>query len=211
VRQAAAEISSIVHYKLLGFLTRTAGALGLTYREMLNLVPSEIIGGLDGTLSLEQLKHIVQRRANYNWCAFSKYGTGELVVVDEAQDLDELFKRIVPVADENTEVITGQTGNKGKRQGRVSVILATDDFSKFVEGNVLVTTMTTPDFVILMQKSIAIVTDIGGMLSHASIVSRELGVPCVIGTKFATQVLHDGDLVEVDADNGVVRIIERAK
>jgi pyruvate,water dikinase len=84
----------------------------------------------------------------------------------------------------------------------------TYDFHKLEAGDVLVTTMTTPDFIILMQKSGAIVTDIGGLLCHAAIVSRELGKPCVIGTKFATQMLHDGDLVEVDADNGVVKILE---
>ena len=68
--------------------------------------------------------------------------------------------------------------------------------------------MTTPDFIVLMQKSGAIVTDIGGLLCHAAIVSRELQKPCVIGTKFATQLLKDDMQVEVDADKGVVRIIE---
>jgi len=62
-----------------------------------------------------------------------------------------------------------------------------------------------------MKKASAIVTDDGGITCHAAIVSRELGKPCIIGTKIATKVLHDGDLVEVDADNGVVRILEKAK
>ena len=74
-------------------------------------------------------------------------------------------------------------------------------------GDVLITSMTTPDFVPLMQKACAIVTDIGGLLCHAVIMSRELGKPCVIGTKIATQVFKDGDMVEVDADKGVVRRI----
>jgi pyruvate,water dikinase len=68
--------------------------------------------------------------------------------------------------------------------------------------------MTTPELVPLMQKAAAIVTDLGGILSHAAIVSRELGKPCVVGTGKATQVLNDGDLVEVDAENGTVRKIE---
>ena len=62
-----------------------------------------------------------------------------------------------------------------------------------------------------MQKAGGIITDEGGITCHAAIVSRELGKPCIIGTKIATQILHDGDLVEVDADKGVVRIIERVK
>jgi pyruvate,water dikinase len=61
-----------------------------------------------------------------------------------------------------------------------------------------------------MKKAAAIVTNEGGITSHAAIVSRELGIPCVIGTKIATEVLHDGDLVEVDANHGKVIVLERA-
>ena len=71
--------------------------------------------------------------------------------------------------------------------------------------------MTRPEFVPLMKKAGGIITNEGGITSHAAIISRELGIPCIIGTKIATKVLHDGDLVEVDADNGVVRILERAE
>ena len=62
-----------------------------------------------------------------------------------------------------------------------------------------------------MKKAAAIVTDEGGITSHAAIVSRELGIPCVIGTKFATKVFKDGDLIEVDADKGIVRKIKNEK
>jgi phosphoenolpyruvate synthase/pyruvate phosphate dikinase len=209
VRQAAAETSSIFHYKLISYLEKTAQALGLTYREMLNLVPPEIVQGLSGAKSHEELKRTAEKRAGYNWLVYGDIATESLIVIDEKEDVEKMCSLMIPTADEGADTLGGQIGNKGKVQGRVSVIMASDDFHKFVEGNVLVTTMTTPDFVILMQKSVAIVTDIGGMLSHASIVSRELGKPCVIGTKFATQVLRDGDLVEVDADSGVVRILER--
>ena len=72
------------------------------------------------------------------------------------------------------------------------------------EGDIIVSTMTTPDFVPAMQKAAAIITDEGGITCHAAIVARELNKPCVIGTKFATEILKDGDEVEVDADNGIV-------
>ena len=81
--------------------------------------------------------------------------------------------------------------------------------ASFQDGSVLVTGMTRPEFVPLMKRASAIITDEGGITCHAAIVSRELKKPCIIGTKIATQVLKDGDLVEVDADNGVVRILER--
>ena len=71
----------------------------------------------------------------------------------------------------------------------------------------LVAVMTRPDDIHLIKNSLAVITDEGSILSHAAIVCRELKKPCIIGTKIATQVLKDGDLVEVDADKGVVRII----
>jgi len=81
----------------------------------------------------------------------------------------------------------------------------------FNEGEILVTTMTRPEFVPIMKKALAIITDEGGLTSHAAIVSRELGIPCIIGTKSATKVLNDGDMVEVNANHAVVTILEKAK
>ena len=80
--------------------------------------------------------------------------------------------------------------------------------NNFEIGDVLVSKMTTPMYIPLMQKAVAIITDDGGILSHAAITARELGKPCIVGTKVATQVLHDGDTVVVDAERGVVRIVE---
>jgi pyruvate,water dikinase len=68
--------------------------------------------------------------------------------------------------------------------------------------------MTDPRYVPLMKKAGAIVTDAGGVLCHAAIVSRELKIPCVVGTKFATQVCKDGDVVEVDAERGIVTVVK---
>lgn len=68
--------------------------------------------------------------------------------------------------------------------------------------------MTRPEFVPLMKMVSGIITDEGGVTCHAAIVSRELRIPCVIGTKIATQFLKDGDLVEVDADHGKIRVLE---
>ena len=73
------------------------------------------------------------------------------------------------------------------------------------KGDILVSIASDPDIVPAMKKAAAIVTEQGGVTSHAAIVSRELGIPCVIGTKIATKVLKDGDIVEVDATKGTVR------
>ncbi len=104
--------------------------------------------------------------------------------------------------------IKGQIGNKGLVQGYVRIVRSVNEFDKFKDGEILVTGMTRPEFVSLMRVAKAIITDEGGITCHAAIVSRELNKPCVIGTKFATKILKDGDFVEVDANNGVVRVIK---
>ena len=109
--------------------------------------------------------------------------------------------------DQSTEV-KGQVAFRGKITGRVCVVMRDSDFPKFKEGDILVASMTRPEFVPLMKMASAFVTDEGGITCHAAIVARELKKPCIIGTKIATKVLKDGDLVEVDADNGIVKIIK---
>ena len=81
------------------------------------------------------------------------------------------------------------------------------DPNKFKEGDILVATMTRPDFLPLMIKAGAFVTDDGGVCSHAAIIAREMGKPCIIGTRNATTILKDGDIVTVDADNGTVTVV----
>ena len=97
----------------------------------------------------------------------------------------------------------------GKATGKVLKVLDPRKSGNFKAGSILVTTMTSPDFAPLMKKAAAIVTDEGGITSHASIVSRELGIPCVIGTKIATETLESGDIIEVNANHGIVKIIKR--
>jgi len=110
------------------------------------------------------------------------------------------------------EVLKGFAAYKGRIMGKVKIIFdPRKERGKFEEGNVLVTSMTTPDFVPLIKKAAAIVTDEGGLLCHAAIVARELKTPCLIGTKTASKTLKDGDLVEVDANSGKVTVIKKSK
>jgi pyruvate,water dikinase len=101
-------------------------------------------------------------------------------------------------------IVKGKSACAGKATGKVKIVLTKDDFNKFKEGDILVAPHTDPDYVVLMTKAAAIVTDMGGITSHAAIVSREMGTPCIVGTNDATKVLKEGDLVEVDATKGVV-------
>jgi pyruvate,water dikinase len=102
-------------------------------------------------------------------------------------------------------LVRGLGAAPGAGSGRVCVVRELADGDALDEGSILVTHMTAPDWVPLMRRSAAIVTDSGGMTCHAAIVSRELGIPCVVGTAEATTKLRDGELVTVDAGQGVVR------
>jgi phosphohistidine swiveling domain-containing protein len=109
------------------------------------------------------------------------------------------------------KAIKGTPAAKGKITGIVRIILGKKEFHKLKKGEILVTEMTRPDFIPILKLAGAIVTDEGGLTSHAAIVSRELGIPCIVGTKIGTRVLHDGDLVEVDAGKGLVRLLRKKR
>jgi phosphoenolpyruvate synthase/pyruvate phosphate dikinase len=115
----------------------------------------------------------------------------------------EFFEQEHKIADD----LRGQCAMSGYARGRAKIIMGQEDFHKFAAHNILVSYATNPSFVPLMKIARAIITDQGGITCHAAIVSRELGVPCVIGTKAATKVLKDGDELEVDATNGIIKKI----
>lgn len=104
--------------------------------------------------------------------------------------------------------VKGIVASKGKgsaARGRVHILLDPNQAESFKDGEVLVAPMTSPEYVFAMKKAVAVVTDTGGLTSHAAIVSRELNIPCIVGTKIATKVFKNGDQVEVDATQGIVR------
>jgi len=106
--------------------------------------------------------------------------------------------------EESKELIRGLGASPGRGSGEVRVLVSPDKDNGFESGDVLVAAMTTPDWVPLMMKASAIVTDGGGVTCHAAIVSREMGLPCVVGTRNATKVLQDKMLVTVDGTHGTV-------
>lgn len=109
--------------------------------------------------------------------------------------IDQIMKKIL---------LKGTPASIGIASGPVKIITYPFDFSEFEEGYILVTEMTTPLFLPVMRKAIAIVTDIGGLLCHAAIVSRELKIPCVVNTKDGTTVLKDNQVVVVNAIKGEI-------
>ncbi len=128
----------------------------------------------------------------------------EKSIVCDGKDFLE-FQKATTKEHEEVELIMGMPASLGTASGTAKIVKTISDLQKVQQGDVLVASMTRPEFVPAMKKAVAIVTDEGGVTCHAAIVSREMGIPCVVGTKIATKVLKDGDIVEVRANHGVVR------
>lgn len=180
-----------------------AKRLGLTYEELIYCSPEEIITALSQNKRIKEKKLIVQRMKKYAmWTLDGRkyhFVTGESVESLEKSLCDKFGE---------TKEIKGITAYGGKVTGIVRKLKDRSEINKLKKGEILVTRLTTPDFVPAIEKAAAIITDLGGITSHAAIASRELKKSCIVGTKIATQVLKNGGLVEVDADRGVIKIIK---
>jgi rifampicin phosphotransferase len=119
--------------------------------------------------------------------------------------LDKMFTpRGAAVA---SEVVSGVGCSPGVHTGTARLVLDPTDFARVQQGDVLIARITTPSYNVLLPLLGAVVTDRGGLLSHPAIVSREVGIPGVVGTGDATLRIQDGARVEVDGDSGTVRIV----
>jgi len=176
----------------------------------LSLLPGEIYF-LDADEIVDALKHssvdpgLIAARKNETVMIFKK---DKVITLEVDEKLRNTIKAIEDDYFQGTK-IRGFSACRGNHTGIVKIIDDARDMYKMKKGDVLVSKMTTPDILMAIKESGAIVTDEGGLTCHAAIVSREFGIPCIIGTRIASRILKDGDLVEVDADKGVVKIIRK--
>jgi len=167
------------------------------------MFPWEIYKSLLDNKVSKELNNELNKRIKY--CVYyTEAGFDKLYYDKEAKKLEE---RIIHQKTENIDELFGQPACLGKACGEVRIINSIADIKKMKKENILVAITTNPDIVPAMKLASAIVTEQGGITSHAAIVSREMNIPCVIGTKIATKVFKDGDLVEVDANLGIVKLI----
>lgn len=134
---------------------------------------------------------------------------GSKIYIVQARPITTLFEKKdvekgKKLMEEKEEILSGLAASPGVASGSVKILHGPDELNKVEKGDVLVTVMTNPDYVPAMRKAVAIVTDEGGITSHAAIVSREMGVPCIVGTEKATHILKDGDVITVDGSHGKV-------
>ncbi len=190
---------------LIPFFKALAKNINIPYSKWNNLTSEEIKKSLEGKFKIS--KRELNERKNYIFLLQNKEF---MVNVDrEGKEISDWVNSNVGKVEEDIKEFKGQPACSGKVRGKVRIIVRASESHKIEKGEVLVCSMTSPDYVSAMKKAAAIITDEGGLLSHASIVSRELGKPCVIGTRIATKVLHDGDEIEVDANNGIVKILKK--
>jgi pyruvate, water dikinase len=124
--------------------------------------------------------------------------------------LERARKHLAGEVEERVDVLEGFPGSPGLVEGRATVVLGFEGFAKLSNGAIMVCPFTSPAWTSVFPKLAGIVTDSGGMLTHAAIAAREYGVPAVVGTWVATTQIHDGDLIRIDGNNGRVEILERA-
>lgn len=185
------------HYQRL-FFEEIGKRLNIPTDEMENTVYSELREML---IDKKFDRKVLQSRKRHSLCIFPK----DDWKVFDGKVVDEIYKEIFEVKSEGIDELKGTVASKGIASGKIRLIHKIKDMEHMQKGEIIVSSMTRPEMVVAMKKAAAIVTDEGGITSHAAIVSRELGIPCILGTKIATKVFKNGDIAEVDANNGIVR------
>ncbi len=184
---------------------RIAVRAGLALREVTALHDDEIVDLLNGVGTTNALK--VKITARLERFAIDVQGT-TIRLIDDTKEQDDVVCEVRSL--EAMREVRGTIACSARRiQGVVRIVLNARECQKVQEGDILVTTMTKPDFLPAMKRASAFITDEGGLTCHAAIIAREMNKPCIIGTKVATTTLRDGDLVDVDTQDGVVRLLPR--
>jgi phosphohistidine swiveling domain-containing protein len=179
-----------------------AHRIGVSYDDFLCLITSEIIDWLDENVSTDFLIGKISQRKQYFVCY--------LINNNEMYWFDGKEHYIPESQKKRTEsvLLKGKVAQRGTIRGKAKIIFSKKEGDKVNEGDILVAPMTTPEMMTAIMKCAGIVTDEGGVASHAAQISREFGIPCVIGTGDATALLHDDDIVEIVAE-GIDGTVQR--
>lgn len=195
------EIFTKLHWYSTNLFSELERRFGLTRIQVKHMLPHEIIELL-AKHKLPDKKRLDDRNKGFVFHITKK---GEINITEgkKAKEIMSEFEK--NRQSKKATKIKGRTVSKGYAKGSVRVLKNSKECNQMKHGEILVATMTSPDYVIAIRKAAAIVTDEGGITCHAAIVARELGIPCIVGTHIATQALKNGDMIEVDANKGVVR------
>jgi len=212
-RAQAAQMEAQISLRMRPFLERIARnntenyVEGKGYLQALLLSPNELVRTIQDPDNKMPNAEKVLKRAQGFFGIFTNQGEEIILDADDEQyrRIKDLHINSAVLPDKEIDTLTGQGASPGYAKGRVRVIDFPEQYSSFQEGEILVASDTSPSHVPLMRLASAIVTGKGGITSHAAIVSRELGKPCVIAVKNVEKILKTGDMVEVDAKKGIVK------
>jgi pyruvate,water dikinase len=191
-----------VYYYIMPLYDKILSVLDCDYNTFVAYTNEDIV---------EYLKNEAKLKSNpefQEYIHLFRHGNFELIKDKTEERLEK--EGIKSLGLEEVNEFKGSIANTGKATGKVKIITLNnwaEDIADVEKGDILVAISTESDYIVAMERAAAFVTDEGGITVHAAIVAREMGKPCIVGTEVATQVLKDGDMVEVDADNGVVRKI----
>lgn len=164
-------------------------------------------------LTADEIIDLVNGHDNYQRALIAKRQQSLFMIYNDTLNSTKLVsgaivKRLLDAFREKvgySHTLSGTIAHRGTVRGTARVILEPGDFSRFKHGDILVAKMTSIDFVPIMRHASAFITDEGGLASHAAIIAREFGKPCIVGTRIGTSFFRDGDRVEVDAVNGIIK------
>ncbi len=181
-----------------------ARRMNMKLEDVSYMLESEIINFLEDKVIIS--KDILKERKKGFIISFTK---NKKIICKSRDNIGPTLKELgFTISKEFSKEIKGMSACPGVTRGTVTIVKKVSDLVKMKNNYILVAITTHPDYILAMQKAAAIVTDEGGITSHAAITSRELGIPCIVGTKIATRVLKDGDEIKVDAERGIITILK---
>ena len=187
-------------YNILPLFNAMAERLGVRRKDLAFFSYSEIVNAIETGSKLDRDEAHARRRG---FLIYIK--KQQSVVISSLAEIKFFVDRHVKSVRSNADQVKGLVAMKGNARGRIKTVFGVRDIAKVKSGDIMVSITTHPDYISAMHRAAAIVTDEGGLTSHAAIVSRELRIPCIVGTRIGTRIFKDGDLVEVDAQKGIVR------
>lgn len=187
-------------------LDRISVAVARKFHTEKHLIESLTVDEMRESVQLNKLIVSPKLLAARETCAYWDMGEGKIIFSSDTRLMRKIQAKVSPSSGCSTH-IRGTSAFLGIVTGVVRIVNLDSEMHKLQKNEILVASTTNPSLMPAMKRCGAIVTDEGGMACHAAIVARELKKPCIVGTKNATKVLKDGDLVEVDADKGIVRKI----
>lgn len=195
------DVYTIAWYKVLDLIDKIAKRLNISYDQLLRFTSEEILSFLKG----EPIPEDFEKRKKFV-CLI----VNDKFILAYGRIYDQI-KEILKKDFSQVKEIKGTTGYKGIVKGIARVLMDERELQKLQKDDILICNLTNPNYNPAFEIISGVVTDEGGILCHSAIMAREFKLPCVIGTKIATQVFKDGDLIEVDANHGIVKILKKIK